>query len=353
MKIVQIGAKVGPGNGIGRGNAGDTAIGEAFSYLFKTEFPNSTILFMNCRKNFTIEDVNQINKNDILILSGGGLFLFDTYENQMSDWQWGISEELLSKIKIPIIVYAVGYNKFRGQRNFNYLFDKTIETLVKKSLFFSLRNSGSCKKITEHIPKNLHEKIQLNFCPTIHLRNKYHFNLRRSNSVGFLFAGDRLSNRHKDIDSFVSQIKIFLDYLKQNKIETILVNHLNDDWITKYLNFDRTVDLYQKSTEEIYRFYSSIDTVVADRGHGQMIPLACGCKIITPVSHDKLSWFLSDMGLEEFSVDESDPALGNKFVRIYEKLNEMNWEQIHSKCMKIVDENYANNLEIIKSKLST
>ena len=107
-----------------------------------------------------------------------------------------------------------------------------------------------------------------------------------------------------------------------------------------------------KNYEENILFYGRRRPAIWDL-HSFNIIKKSGCKIITPVSHDKLSWFLSDMGLEEFSVDESDPALGNKFVRIYEKLNEMNWEQIHSKCMKIVDENYANNLEIIKSKLST
>ena len=352
MNIIQIGAKVGPGEGIGAGNAGDTAIGDAFSYLFKKEFPHATVQFMNCRKNFTLDDVKEINKNDLVIVSGGGLFLFDTYKNQASDWQWGISNELLSKITIPIIVYAVGYNKFRGQRNFNSLFNQTIETLVTKSVFFSLRNTGSCTSVKKHVSDLLYEKIKLNFCPTMQLRKKYNFNLPRSKSVGFVLAGDRLSNRHQNLDIFIQQIKIFVNFLKSKKIETVLINHLNDDWISKHVSFDRYVDLYQKPSEEIYRFYSTIDIVIPDRGHGQMIPLACGCKIITPVSHDKLSWFLKDMNLIDFAVDESNPELGQKLIEKFEKLSTINWEQIHLKCMEIVDTNYATNMEIIKSRLN-
>ena len=133
MKILQLGAKVGVGTGIGKGNAGDTAIGTAFDNLFEKEFPGSQITFMNCRKKFSKNDIEVINQHDILVVSGGGLFLYDTFENNESDWQWGISEELLEQISIPIIVYAVGYNKFRGQRNFNSRFDKTVKVLVEKS----------------------------------------------------------------------------------------------------------------------------------------------------------------------------------------------------------------------------
>jgi polysaccharide pyruvyl transferase WcaK-like protein len=352
MNIIQIGAKVGPGEGIGVGNAGDTAIGDAFSYLFEKEFPNATIRFMNCRKNFTIDDVEEINKNDLLIVSGGGLFLFDTYKNQTSDWQWGISNELLSKINIPIIVYAVGYNKFRGQRNFNSLFNQTIETLIKKSIFFSLRNTGSCTSVEKHVSNFFHDKIKLNFCPTMQLRKKYNFNLPRSKSVGFVLAGDRLSNRHKNLEIFIEQIKIFVDYLKRKNIETVLINHLNDDWISKHILFDRHVDLYQKPSEEIYRFYSTMDVIIPDRGHGQMIPLACGCKIITPVSHNKLSWFLKDMDLLDFAVDESDSQLGRKLIEKFEKLSTINWQQIHLKCLDIVDKNYSVNMKQIKLKLN-
>ena len=163
MKILQIGAKIGRGEGIGKGNAGDTAIGSAFKNLFHSEFPEAKITFMNCRKIFSKDDIKIINQHDVLIISGGGLFLFDSFANEQSDWQWGISKELLEDITIPIIVYAVGYNKFRGQRDFNSKFDETLKILVEKSIFFSLRNSGSCEAIKKHLPNNLHKKIHLNF----------------------------------------------------------------------------------------------------------------------------------------------------------------------------------------------
>ena len=68
-----------------------------------------------------------------------------------SDWQFNISNKNLNKIKIPIIVYGVGFNRFRGQPNFGEKFKKNIKILHKKSLFFGLRNQGSINQIKKII----------------------------------------------------------------------------------------------------------------------------------------------------------------------------------------------------------
>lgn len=353
MKIVQIGAKVGNEEGIGLGNAGDSAIGFAFNYLFKNEFPNSKITFMNCRKKFSKNDIEIINKHDFLIVTGGGLFLHDTFENEISDWQWGISEELIDMIKIPIIVYAVGYNKFRNQREFNDNFKKTINKLVEKSIFFSLRNSGSCDAIRLHLQKENQDKIKLSFCPTILLNNKYrYYSSRKNKTVGFVFAGDRLEYRHEKIQEFVSEIKKFVEYLKTKGYKTILINHQNDLWISKMIGFDHVVDLFKKNPELIYQTYSKIDTVISDRGHAQMIPFCCGCKLLTPISHDKLKWFLQDMQIEQFGIEENSNELSIQLIKKFEELEIINWDIIYSQGMEKINKNFLENMKEIKNLLN-
>jgi polysaccharide pyruvyl transferase WcaK-like protein len=366
MKILQLGAKVGKGDGRGKGNAGDSALGTAFDNLFKEEFPGSQITFMNCRKIFTENDIEVINQHDILVVSGGGLFLYDTFENNESDWQWGISEELLEQISIPIIVYAIGYNKFRGQRDFNSKFDKTVKLLVEKSLFFSVRNSGSGNAIKKHIPEYLHKKISLNFCPTMLLNEKYKLKHQTANSVGFVLAGDRLSNRHKNIKQYSDEIKKFTDYLSKIGKKTILINHQKpaflhqpnrlsfktDTWLQNQIQFDDIIDLFQADTRKIYETYSNVDTVVCDRGHAQMIPFSLGCKILTPISHNKLKWFLDDMQLNEFGIEENDSELGNKLIKQYMLQQKLDWENIYTDRMNKIKQLYLKNMNFIKAQLS-
>lgn len=348
MNIIKIGVKVGPQKGVGLGNAGDTAIGTAFNFLFKKEFGTNHVDFMNCRKIYTKEDIDFINKHDVLFLSGGGLFLYDTFPNEVSDWQWGISSELLDQISIPIVVYALGYNKFRKQRDFTESFDITVNKLISKAKFFSLRNSGSTKVIRSHVDKENYEKINLNFCPTMILNEKFQFKHQNNTDVGFVLAGDRLENRHEDLDKFVNHISKFVEYLKKKGIRTVLINHQNDLWIKKYVNFDIVIDLFGVPTDQIYKTYASIDTVICDRGHAQMIPFSLGSKIISPVSHNKLRWFLEDMGMEEYAIDENDSQLSQKLIASYEKLSTLDWNSIHQKKMLKVNENYSKNMSEIK-----
>jgi polysaccharide pyruvyl transferase WcaK-like protein len=361
LHIIELAGKVVQENGVFRGNAGDTALSSAFQYLFKKEFPKNKITFMQCRKVFTENDVDEINKADLLVIAGGGLFLNDStnprtnevFENEVSDWMWGISKELLEKIQIPIIVYSVGYNRFRNQREFKESFNETVNLLAKKSIFFSLRNSGSVESLKKYIDKKYHDKLKLNFCPTLLLNNKYEFkNNLQNKKVGFVIAGDRVDKRHENLEEFAKHIKIFVEFLKTEGYETILINHLYDTWIEKYVKFDKFIDLYGKPTEQVYKTYSEIDVVVADRGHGQMIPFACGCKIISPISHEKLNWFLRDIDLAEFGIDESDINLSKKLIEKFKKIQKLDWDKKHQLGMDKIETINSENIEIIMKLLN-
>ena len=63
-------------------------------------------------------------------------------------WQLNMSNKLMSKIEKPIVVFGVGYNRFRKQKEFNSKFRTSINILNKKSILFGLRNKGSIKKVS-------------------------------------------------------------------------------------------------------------------------------------------------------------------------------------------------------------
>jgi len=177
-------------------------------------------------------------------------------------------------------------------------------------------------------------------------------NLRDRDAVGFVMAGDRLKNRHTDIDRYIESMKAFVQHLKNNNRKTILVKHsASDSWIGNYVAFDRVIDLRDKDSRQIYETYSTIDTVVGDRGHAQMIPFACGCRTLTPISHDKLKWFLENMGLDEFGVEESDDDLADKLIEKFNRLQSMDWAPIQQEKLKMIRETNIGNLSFIKEHL--
>lgn len=339
----------------GKSQAGDTAVRQSLRWLLQKEFRCSHVLSMESRKIFDHGDVEKINQADLLVVGGGGLLLSDTFRNTVSDWQWGISAELINRIKIPIVVYSIGYNRFRGQRDFNPIFNKTLAKLVDKSIFFSLRNTGSCESIKKYLPQKLHHKIKLNYCSTLLFNEK--FKLKRNEdsrkTVGFVFAGDRLQNRHKAIQTYISHIKKFVNYLKAQDISTILINHSNDTWMKEHVEFDHYINLFGKDSKYIYHTYCNIDTVVGDRGHGQMIPFACGCKLLTPISHDKLFWFLQDVNLEQFGIEEADENLSEKLAEKYEELCSVDWENMWTIRMNRIKETNSQNMKFIQEQLQS
>jgi polysaccharide pyruvyl transferase WcaK-like protein len=337
----------------GKSGAGENAERYALKWFLEKEFTKSKVINVSSIKIFNQDDIDSINKADLLVVGPGGLFLYDTFPNEVSDWQWGISVELLEKIKIPVIVYSLGYNKFRGQRDFNENFDNTVSKLVEKSVFFGLRNTGSCNAIKKHLPQELHQKIKLNYCPTLLFNKRYNFARKNINekSVGFVLAGDRLNNRHKDLSKYINHIKIFVSYLKKMGFTTTLINHSGDTWIGSYVEFDKYLNLFRKDSRFIYKTYSGIDTVIGDRGHSQMVPFACGCKILTPISHDKLQWFLDDMNLQEFGVEESDENLSDELIVRFNKLQTIDWKTLWQRKIDMIEDTNTANMLFIKQQL--
>ena len=71
-----------------------------------------------------------------------------------------MKNNLLSKIERPIVVFGVGYNRFRKQKEFNKKFKTSINLLNEKSIFFGLRNKGSIKKVSNYLAKASTLKLQ-------------------------------------------------------------------------------------------------------------------------------------------------------------------------------------------------
>jgi len=111
--------------------------------------------------------IDQINDSfDAVVVGGGGLFLRDTNVNENSGWQWDIPMEMLDRLRKPLIVFAVGYNRFPGQDDFDPIFGTHVTQCIRQSCFFGLRNQGSIEAVRRYVPADLHDRIEHQPCPT-------------------------------------------------------------------------------------------------------------------------------------------------------------------------------------------
>lgn len=272
--------------------------------------------------------IKMCNRAKALVIGGGGLFLRDTNENHISGWQWNCSKELLEQIQVPIYVLGVGYNRFRGQKEFDSCFTENINTLVEKSKFFGLRNHGSIRAIKNYLRDDLKEKVVYQPCATTILSKLYEMpecHMDRpfiAINCAFDRAGLRYGSRQNEIMTAIAHVA---KKLSETYAIRCYLHCDTDEIVCEYLQKENVpfekVQLNRVLTViEYLEYFSSPQLVLAMRGHAQMIPFGCGTPTVSIISHDKLKWFLEDIGHEEWGVDVQDIQFESKLLQCCERM---------------------------------
>lgn len=298
-------------------NLGDIYLRRGTRDAFRTIFPDARFTDVETRRIFGDEDVAALNDHDLVLIGGGGLLLRDTFPNEVSDWQLGMTARQLEQIRAPLVVHAIGYNRFRGQEDFaRPLFDEHISTLLRTSSWFTVRNHGSARALRGYVPGEMADRIRVNPCPSLLFPRAVPDRTLGTDRVGLLLAGDRLPRRHADLPGFGARIRTLMEEISRHAELSVVVHQPHDRWFYEYVDgVDfREIDLIGASPETAVAAFSALDTVIGDRGHAQMIPFALGCRIVSLVSHDKLGWFLDDIDMPDYGVEESDPELVAKVL---------------------------------------
>jgi lipopolysaccharide biosynthesis glycosyltransferase/polysaccharide pyruvyl transferase WcaK-like protein len=348
----------------GNGNAGDTLLFPAVRWLFQKEVSPSNFTLIPLRDPVTQETIDKINQQDALVIGGGGLFLADSNPNEQSGWQWACPLELLEQIKVPIILFAVGYNRFRGQEEFAPIFEKNVQRLIEKSAFVGIRNRGSIESLKSYLPESLHEKIHYQPCPTTILRHfypdlpQYQEASQPTLAVNIAFDRHHLRFGQREHEILWSMGDAFLE-LERQGWQIKLFNHVSIDndarfWFKARGLFAQEVNIGGVPPIDILREYSQATIAVGMRGHAQMIPFGLHRPIYSLISHDKLQFFLDDINHSDWGVEVQDPNLGEKLVRDINNLY-TNLPQIETQLKAAQSELWKitlQNLEMIKNSIN-
>jgi len=340
------------------GNAGDTLLSLVLRNLFDVTIGIKN--WYNIPLHRIVDDhlVNQINRRNILIIGGGGMFLKDTNPNNLSGWTWLCSIEQLKNIKIPIILFAIGYNRFRGQEDFDAIFTEHINVLFEKAMFIGIRNRGSIDKLKNYLHTDaLKNKMKYQPCMTTLINKIYGHRIdfnRKDDFIAVNCAFDRSALRFPSDETLLSIARVTKELSKITKIK--YYSHIPvDNSILAY--FDRLNIRYElvelKGVQHIVDEYRKPRLVIGMRGHAQMIPFGCLSPILSICSHDKMGWFLDDIHHPEWGVDvrekDFEERLLGKAVQQYE-----NYETCINEIKKAQDELWMitmNNIDCIKNTI--
>lgn len=314
------------------GNAGDALLPVVLRDLFSSYVQVGKWHSQHVYKVVDNKDIRRFNSDDFIVIGGGGLFLCDTNRNNLSGWQWSCSLDMLDRIKKPLIGFAIGYNRFRGQEEFQPIFTEHLNRFVEKAVFVGIRNHGSIECLKRYLStEDLKSKLTYQPCMTTLISHIYPdlFNYhKKENFIAFNCAFDRQSLRSQD-DAYLKNIALVA--LKLSKITEIrYYSHMTtDEQALPY--FDEIGVPYKlvrfRTVKEIVQEYAKPRLVIGMRGHAQMIPFGCLTPILSIISHDKMQWFLDDINHPEWGADVQDAMFEEKLwvkaKSLYEKTDEI------------------------------
>ena len=360
---------VGIHNSLNR-NAGDTMLFELVRKTFDIFFLNVDWDLKQLWDPFSDDEIDIINNQyHAIILGGGGVLLKDQKgaDSSKSGWQWNIDINQLEGIKVPLIIFGIGYNRFRNQEDFDEVFKRNINLVTSKSSFFGLRNSGSKRAIKNYLLNKLHGKLSIQFCPTTFANRLIDPQTKNEeqiqNSIAFNPAFDREKMRFgTEPNESLTRLSKILKESQEQGFKIILVAHKDIDLkMEKYLvenHVEYSIkNITNLSTREIIDFYSSVSISVGMRGHAQMIPFGIGTPIFSIITHDKLSFFLEDINRPNWGEELESKELKNKLLKILQKVKENRKEiqkdiiDCHKKIWNETSKNMNTIKDIIDSKI--
>jgi hypothetical protein len=298
-------------------NSGDFLLGPSTKYHFE-QMISKDIQWSNfdIRKTVNIKDIEYFNKFDYIVVGGGGLLLPDSNRNNISCWQWPISADLISKIKVPMYVLSIGLNWFFGQnaampvndsleqnKKRIPIFKKNIETLIDKSSHISIRHKGDISQLNSFVNLKNKNKIKFEFCPVInYVKSKY-----KKEPEGDLFCFELKDDRPKmryvgtSREDIYSKLFSFIKILEKNNKKIGIMSHDGSTSFKRYVDkqgFKNYVFLDNSVANEkkIIENYRRVKKLYCSAGHSQMISYALGIDSYTLISHPKLKYFIQDIG---------------------------------------------------------
>lgn len=292
-------------------NAGDVLLPITLKDLIHTETGSLDWRNLHVYNRVDERAIRRINGSAGLVIGGGGLFLRDTNPNAMSGWQWSCTLDALRRIDVPIAVFAVGYNRFRGQPDFDPVFTEHVNELARRSVYLGLRNHGSIDAMKEYLTPENQQKLRFQPCMTTVISRIYPRLTEyreKERFVALNAAFDRSELRFGDaIDEKLAALARVMRRLNEDWPVAYYAHMPSDLRMLPYLDAAgvryRLVRLDQLAPADIIREYARPSLVIGMRGHAQMVPYGAETPILSVMTHDKLGFFLDDIGRPEWGVD--------------------------------------------------
>jgi len=342
-------------------NIGDYALGIGLKNLLRENFDIDLIGETNIQgREFNEYYINEVvnKKYELLVIGGGGIIHGSHWPN---GWFWLINQDLIKQIKIPFIVYGVGYNYWSEEGGIPERGIKHLKETKNNALSFTVRNDGSQNRIFNQTGI----KVSVVPDPGFHIDlNTDYQNFENGNKfVVIQLANDKPQSRFGSLNKraeFVERMREVVKNLSK-KYKVIFAPHVLDDVSisnniskginnTKVLNFG---DFAFEHSNRMIGYYKYAEFAIAMRGHGQIIPIGFNTPVISLENHPKHIGLMRELNLLDYNVKVDSPDFKDQImnkINLLEKNKtylENQYKKINARLIK--ESNDA--MQLLKKKL--
>jgi polysaccharide pyruvyl transferase WcaK-like protein len=307
-------------------NFGDYALGIGVKNLLRHFLPIELIGQTNLQgREFNEYYIsNVINKLYNFLVIGGGGIIHGAHWPQ--GWFWLVEKNDIIKIKIPFIVYGVGYNYFHGEGDIPERGIDHLKETSKHAIFFSVRNDGSRERLHEKTGILAEEVPDPGFY--VGLNREYERPIAEDYCVVQL-ANDKFDMRYKKSQNgFINQMRRIVKSIAK-KHRVILIPHVIHDVslclsVAENINGVSVIDFGAFAFDHIdpiIAYYKYAKYVFAMRGHAQIIPIGFNVPVISLESHPKNRGLTTKLGLLEWSLSISNPRLADESIYLINEID--------------------------------
>lgn len=286
---------------------------------------------------FVIKYINEQNL-DGLIVGGGGLIEYKGYDRMLTHYKLPFNKNILEQLNCPVSFIGLGINYFRGLEGFSNKALEALKETIEYCSYFSLRNDGSLNILkdlniyTDKVKEIPDPGLIFNYekTPTDLIKNNF---IQPSFNAG----------EHININRFKSKenIEKLVNFSKLNKLTTVPHTPKDYKYFDNYLidknNLMSMLDF--NSTSELVKIYLNFDSIIAMRGHGQLISIGLNVPGIYLSTQDKVRDFSLLNGFKDYNIDIEE---NNWFENLNKKYNQLlndpiyleNWYNIRNSNIK-------------------
>lgn len=273
--------------------------------------------------------IDLINERaDMLLVGGGGMVFHRPEDDSQSGWQFNIAMEDLDRLAVPLVVYAIGYNRFyyNGQ-GFKPQMNAHLQATQAKAALFSVRNRGTFEELVsrgldpgriEVVPD---AGMFVSTSPVV-LPDLPHDGFK----IGLNWAGDRNFYRFQEpweetrtrvIDALCEAMLrllrgrgggkvVFIPHLSENidsEVAPLFEARLGEVFYNVEKELPSIFPPVQAQVPFLADIYRQMDLVIGMRGHANIIPFGVGTPVIGLGSHNKNRFFLEQIGEPDNIID--------------------------------------------------